>query len=63
MTDDKMMLTIEKIEKRLDEIEKVASDLDKTIECYLRWMAESGYTKGTREAYHLVIATIPLKGL
>ena len=51
MTDAKMMLTIEKIEKRLKEIETVARDLDQAITDYLQWMAESGYAKSTREAY------------
>ena len=51
MTDDKMMLAIEKIERRLKEIEKVVKELDQAVEGYLQWMAESGYTKGTREAY------------
>jgi len=51
MTDDKMMLAIKKIERRLKEIEAVVRDLDRAIEDYLQWMAESGYAKGTREAY------------
>ena len=51
MTDEKMMLDIEKIEKRLYEIEKVVKELDQAIEDYLQWMAESGYAKATREAY------------
>jgi site-specific recombinase XerD len=46
-----MMLDIEKIEKRLDEIEKVVKELDQAIEDYFQWMAKSGYARGTREAY------------
>ncbi len=51
MIDDKMMLIIEKIERRLEEIEKVVRELNQAIEGYLQWMAESGYARGTREAY------------
>jgi len=51
MIDAKMMLTIERIERRLKEIETVARDLDRAIEGYLQWMAESGYAGSTREAY------------
>ena len=51
MIDAKMMLTIEKIKRQLEEIEKVVKELNQTIEDYLQWMAESGYAKGTREAY------------
>jgi len=51
MTDDKMMLAIEKIENRLKEIETVVRELDQAIEGYLQWMAGSGYAKSTREAY------------
>jgi len=51
MTDEKMMLDIEKIERRLTEIETVVKELDQAIEDYLQWMTESGYAKGTREAY------------
>lgn len=45
------MLAIEKIERRLKEIETVVRDLDRAIERYLHWMAESGYARSTREAY------------
>ena len=51
MTDAKMMLTIEKIEKRLKEIGTVVRDLDQAITDYLQWMDESGYSKSTRESY------------
>ena len=51
MIDVKIMLTIEKIERRFTEIETVVKELDQAIEGYLQWMAESGYAKGTREAY------------
>ena len=51
MIDDKTISTIERIEERLKEIESVAKDLDRAIESYLQWMAENGYTKGTRKAY------------
>lgn len=49
MIDDKT--TIEKIEQRLKEIEKVVKELDQAIEGYLQWMAGSGYAKSTQEAY------------
>ena len=51
MIDAKMMLAIEKIERRLKEIETVVRDLDRAIEGYLQWMADSGYAKSTRKAY------------
>ena len=51
MIDDKTMSTIERIEERLKEIESDVNELDRAIEGYLQWMAENGYTKGTREAY------------
>lgn len=49
------MLTIEKVERRLKEIEAVVSELDQTIEGYLQWMAANGYSKGTRKAYARVL--------
>ena len=51
MIDDKIILTIKKIEERLEEIETVVKELDQEIEDYLQWMAENRYTKGTRQAY------------
>ncbi len=51
MIDDKTISTIEKIERRLKEIETVVKELNQAIEDYLQWMAESGYAKGTRETY------------
>jgi site-specific recombinase XerD len=51
MTDDKMMLVIGKIERRLKEIEKVVKELDQAVEDYLQWMAESGYKRSTQEVY------------
>ena len=51
MIDAKMMLTIEKIERRLKEIEKVVKELDQAVDGYLQWMVESGYARSTREAY------------
>ena len=51
MTDDKMMLTIERVERRLKEIEMVVKKLDQAVEDYLQWMADSGYAKSTRKAY------------
>ncbi|MCJ7542077.1 MAG: tyrosine-type recombinase/integrase, partial [Desulfobacterales bacterium] len=41
MTDDKMMLVIEKVVK----------ELDQAVEDYLQWMAESGYARSTQEVY------------
>ena len=41
MIDAKMMLTIEKAVK----------ELDQAVEGYLQWMVESGYARSTREAY------------
>jgi len=51
MTDDKTILTIEKIQKRLEKIETVVRQLDEAIEGYLQWIAENQYTKGTCKAY------------
>jgi len=51
MTDAKMMLPIEQIEKRLKEIETVIRDLDQAIADYLQWMAGSGYARKTRDSY------------
>ena len=51
MIDAKMMLTIEKIERRLEQFEKFWRELSQAIEDYLQGMAESGYTKATRQAY------------
>jgi integrase/recombinase XerD len=41
MTDDKMMLAIEKVVK----------ELDQAVDGYLQWLVESGYARSTREAY------------
>jgi integrase/recombinase XerD len=53
--DDKTILTIERIEERLKEIESVVKVLDQAIEDYLQWMAENGYAKSTRKEYARVL--------
>ncbi|MBW2055587.1 MAG: site-specific integrase [Deltaproteobacteria bacterium] len=55
MIDDKTILTIERIEERLREIESVVKVLDQEIEDYLQWMIENGYAKSTRKEYARVL--------
>ena len=55
MADDKIMLTLEKIERRLKEIKAVVSELEQAIADYLQWMAANGYSKGTQKEYALVL--------
>ena len=55
MADDKIMLTLEKIERRLKEIEAVVSELAQAIADYLQWMAANGYSKGTQKEYARVL--------
>ena len=51
MIDDKSILTIERIEEWLKEIESMVKVLHQAIEDYLQWMAENGYAKSTRKEY------------
>lgn len=60
MIDDKTILTIERIEEWLKEIESMVKILDQAIEDYLQWMAENGYAKSTRKEYARVLRVFKL---